>query len=147
MCKNNLKSELAGFFLSNFFICFYKLKFITVFIALLVVVTIFSGCEDPGTRPVVNTVYIQEDNLNSDNSQKSQITNAVKIENDEKNKESFEALDDGKNEISDTVENITENDNAFNKKQNEINKEFNFKPEETLAIALAPPVEPLKKEV
>ena len=63
-----------------------------------------------------------------------------------KTKESFEALDDGKNEISDAVENITENDNAFNKKQNEINKELNFKSVETLEIALAPSVELLKKE-
>ncbi len=146
MYKNNLKSELVGFFPSNFFICFYKLKFIIVFIALLVVVTIFSGCEGPSTRPVVNTVYIQEDNLSSNNTQKSEITNAVKTENDDKNKESFEGLDDGKNEISDAVENIFENDNALDKKQNEINKELNFKSEETLEIALAPPMEPLKKE-
>ncbi len=146
MFKSNFKSELAGFFLSNFFICFRKLRFKSVFISLLFVATIFSGCEDSGTRPVVNTVYIQEDNLNSNNLQKSQITNAVKIENDEKNKESFEALDDGKNEISDAVKNIVENNYATNKKQNEINKELNFKPEETLEIALAPPVEPLKKE-
>ena len=146
MFKSNFKSELAGFFLSNFFICFRKLRFKSVFISLLFVATIFSGCEDSGTRPVVNTVYIQEDNLNSNNLQKSQITNAVKIENDEKNKESFEALDDGKNEISDAVKNIVENNYAINKKQNEINKELNFKPEETLEIALAPPVEPLKKE-
>ena len=97
-------------------------------------------------RPVVNTVYIQEDNLNSNNSQKSQITNAAKTDNDDINKESFEVLDDGKNEISDAVENIIENDNALNKKQNEINKELNFKSEETLEIALAPLVEPLKKE-
>ncbi|GIS15652.1 MAG: hypothetical protein CM15mP117_10840 [Alphaproteobacteria bacterium] len=71
MCKNDLKSELAGFFPSNFFIWFCKLRFISVFISLLFVVTIFSGCEDPSTRPVVNTVYIQEDNLNSNNSQKA----------------------------------------------------------------------------
>ena len=146
MFKSNFKSELAGFFLSNFFIWFRKQRFKSVFISLLFVATIFSGCEDSGTRPVVNTVYIQEDNLNSNNLQKSQITNAVKIENDETNKESFEALDDGKNEISDAVKNIIENDYATNKKQNEINKELNFKPEETLEIALAPSVEPLKKE-
>ena len=72
-------------------------------------------------RPVVKTVYIQEDNLNSNNSQKSQITNAAKTDNDDINKEPFEVLDDGKNEISDAVENIIENDNALNKKQNEIN--------------------------
>ena len=83
MFKSNFKSELAGFFPSNFFIWFSKLRFISVFISLLFVVTIFSGCEDPSMRPVVNTVYIQEDNLNSNNSQKSQITNAAKTENDD----------------------------------------------------------------
>ncbi len=146
MFKNNFKSDLARLFPSNFFIWFYELKFITVFFSLLFVVTIFSGCEGPGTRSVVNTVYIQEDNLSSNNSKKSQITNAVKTENDNKYKESFEALDDGKNEISDAVKNIFENDIAVNKKQNEINKELNFKSEETLEIALAPPVETLEKE-
>ena len=135
MFKSNLKSELAGWFPLNFFILFCKLRFISVFISLMFVVTIFSGCEDPSTRPVVTTVYIQEDKLSSKNSQKSQTNNVVEIENDDKN------------EISDVVENIIENDNALNKKQNEINKELNFKSEETLEIALSPPpVEPLKKE-
>ena len=87
MFKSNFKSELAGFFPSNFFIWFSKLRFISVFISLLFVVTIFSGCEDPSIRPVVKTVYIQEDNLNSNNSQKSQITNAAKTENDDRNKD------------------------------------------------------------
>ena len=146
MFKCNFKSELAGFFPSNFFIWFSKLRFISVFISLLFVVTIFSGCQDPSMRPVVKTVYIQEDNLNSNNSQKSQITNAAKTGNDDINKEPFEVLDDGKNEISDAVENIIGNDNALNKKQNEINKELNSKSEETLEIAATPPVEPLKKE-
>ena len=146
MFKSNFKSELAGFSPSNFFIWFSKLRFISVFISLLFVVTIFSGCEDPSMRPVVKTVYIQEDNLNSNNSQKSQITNAAKTDNDDINKEPFEVLDDGKNEISDAVENIIGNDNALNKKQNEINKELNSKSEETLEIAAAPRVEPLKKE-
>ena len=146
MFKSNFKSEPVGFSPSNYFIWFCKLRFISVFISLSFLITIFSGCDDRSTRPVVNTVYIEEDNLNSKNSQKSQITNAVKTENDYKNKESFVASDDGKNEISDAVENIIENDNVLNKKQNEINKELNFKSEETLEIALAPPVEPLKKE-